>query len=159
MQEHDVREVKVREIMNDEWPVLGTQQSVEEAMKLFVIRNISGAPVLRDGELVGIVTEGDLIFRDAEVEAPGVLDLLGGLVPLGSWREYREELIKSTGVTVEQVMTTEIVTVSPEDTISETATIMAERRKKLLPVVQEAELVGVISRADVLALHVLNPGN
>lgn len=159
MEEHDIREVRVREVVNDEWPVLGPQQTVEEAMKLFVIRNISGAPVLRGDELVGMVTEGDLIFRDAEVEAPGVLDLLGGLVPLGSWREYREELIKSTGVTVEQVMTTEVVTVSPDDTISEAATVMAERRKKLLPVLESGTLVGVISRADILALHVLNPGN
>ena len=49
------------------------------------------------------------------------------------------------------------VTVAPEATLSEAATVMAEQRKKILPVVEGERLAGVITRMDILTLHVLNP--
>jgi CBS domain-containing protein len=130
---------------------------VEEAIKLFAEERISGAPVVEDGRLVGIITEGDLIFQDADVKAPGFLDILGGVVPLGDTDEYRREVLKSAGVTVGEVMTDDPVTVIPEATLAETATIMADRRKKILPVVEGERLVGVITRMDILTLHVIRP--
>jgi len=86
-----------------------------------------------------------------------VLDILGGIIPLGNTEEYRKEVLKSAGVTVGEVMTDDLVTVSPEATLAETATVMAERRKKMLPVVEGERLAGVITRMDILTLHVLNP--
>jgi CBS domain-containing protein len=107
--------------------------------------------------LVGIVTEGDLIFRDADIKAPGFLDILGGIIPLGNWEEYREETLKSAGVTVAEVMTKEVTTVTPDTPLAEAATTMADRRVKILPVIEEGSLRGVITRMDILTLHVLNP--
>jgi CBS domain-containing protein len=49
------------------------------------------------------------------------------------------------------------VTITPEATLAETATIMAERRKKILPVIEGGRLVGVITRMDILTLHVIRP--
>lgn len=157
MDERDIRELRVGEIMHEEWPTLGPQDTVEEAIKLFAEARISGAPVVEGEEVSGIVTEGDLIFRDAEIKAPGFLDILGGIVPLGDWGEYREETLKSAGVTVGEVMTDDPVTVAPETSISEAATIMAEQGFKVLPVVEGRRLRGVISRMDILTLHILNP--
>lgn len=107
--------------------------------------------------LVGIVTEGDLIFRDADIKAPGFLDILGGIIPLGNWEEYREETLKSAGVTVAEVMTKEVTTAYPDTPLAEAATTMADRRVKILPVIEEGSLRGVITRMDILTLHVLNP--
>jgi len=143
--------------METDWPTLGPQQTVEDAIKLFAESGISGAPVVEDGRLAGIVTEGDLIFRDAEIKAPGFLDILGGVIPLGNWDEYREEALKSAGVTVGEVMTTEVLTVGPEASLAEAATVMAEEGIKLLPVAEEESLRGIITRMDILTLHVLNP--
>ncbi len=149
--------MRVAEIMHTGWPTLGPESTVEEAIKLFAEAHISGAPVVEDGRLAGIITEGDLIFQDAEVKAPGFLDILGGLVPLGNTEEYRREALKSAGVTVGEVMTDDPITVIPEATLAETATVMAEERKKILPVVEGDRLAGVIARIDILTLHVLNP--
>jgi hypothetical protein len=98
--QQDIRELRVGDIMQENWPTLSPEQTVEDAIKLFAESGISGAPVVEDGGLAGIVTEGDLIFRDAEIKAPGFLDILGGIIPLGDWDEYRQEAIKSAGVTV-----------------------------------------------------------
>ena len=157
MEEQDIRGLKVAQIMQKDWPTLGPDATVEEAIKLFAEKRVSGAPVVADGYLRGIVTEGDLIFRDADVRSPGFLDILGGIIPLGSTEEYRREALKSAGVTVDEVMTGEVVTVDPDATLAEAATVMAEDRKKILPVVEGNRLVGVVTRMDILTLHVLEP--
>lgn len=157
MDQQDIREMRVAEIMHTDWPILGPESTVEEAIKLFAEAHISGAPVVEDGRLAGIITEGDLIFQDAEIKAPGFLDILGGLVPLSNTEEYRREALKSAGVTVGEVMTENPITVIPEATLAETATVMAEERKKILPVVDGDRLAGVVTRIDILTLHVLNP--
>ncbi|MCA1718447.1 MAG: CBS domain-containing protein [Actinobacteria bacterium] len=157
MEQRDIRELRVGDVMETDWPTLGPESTVEEAIKLFAEERVSGAPVVEDGRLVGIITEGDLIFQDADVRAPGFLDILGGIVPLGDTDEYRREALKSAGVTVGEVMTDDPVTVTPEVTLAETATIMADRRKKILPVVEGGRLVGVITRMDILTLHVIRP--
>ena len=157
MEQRDIRELRVGDVMETDWPTLGPESTVEEAIKFFAEERVSGAPVVEDGRLVGIITEGDLIFQDADVKAPGFLDILGGIVPLGDTDEYRREALKSAGVTVGEVMTDEPVTITPEATLAETATIMAERRKKILPVIEGGRLVGVITRMDILTLHVIRP--
>ena len=149
--------MKVAEILHEEWPTLGPDETVETAIKLFAETGISGTPVVDDGKLIGIITEGDLIFRDADVRAPGFLDILGGIIPLGSWEEYRHEALKSAGVTVDEVMTREVIMIPPDATLAEASTLMADKRVKILPVTEGETLRGVITRMDILTLHVLNP--
>jgi CBS domain-containing protein len=157
VEQQDIRELKVGEIMHTDWPILGPESTVEETIKLFAEARISGAPVVSDGRLLGIITEGDLIFQDAEIKSPGFLDILGGIVPLGDTEEYRREVLKSAGVTVDELMTTDLTTITPEATLVESATVMAEERRKILPVVEGERFVGVITRMDILTLHVLKP--
>jgi CBS domain-containing protein len=157
LNQQDIRELRVGDIMQADWPTLAPDQNVEDSIKLFAESGISGAPVVEGDRLVGIVTEGDLIFRDADIKAPGFLDILGGIIPLGNWEEYREETLKSAGVTVAEVMTKEVTTVTPDTPLAEAATTMADRRVKILPVIEEGSLRGVITRMDILTLHVLNP--
>ena len=157
MNQQDIRELRVGDIMQAEWPTLSPEQTVEDVIKLFAESGISGAPVVEGGRLVGIVTEGDLIFQDADIKAPGFLDILGGYIPLGNWEEYRQESLKSAGVNVGEVMSTDVLTIGPNDSLSKAATIMAEERIKLLPVAEEGRLRGVVTRMDILTLHVLNP--
>src|SRR5215210_6384280 len=157
MEHQDIRELRVAEIAHEEWPTLGPDDTVESAIKLFAESGASGAPVVDGGRLVGIITEGDLIFQDADVKAPGFLDILGGLIPLGSWDEYRKEALKSAGITVDEVMTRELITIFPEASLAEASTIMAEKRVKILPVAEGDALQGVITRMDILTLHVVNP--
>jgi CBS domain-containing protein len=155
--QQDIRELRVGDIMQADWPTLAPDQTVEDTIKLFAESGISGAPVVEGDRLVGIVTEGDLIFRDADIKAPGFLDILGGIIPLGNWEEYREETLKSAGVTVAEVMTKEVTTVTPDAPLTEAATTMADRSVKILPVIEGGSLRGVITRMDILTLHVLNP--
>src|SRR4028119_1208505 len=100
VEQQDIRELRVSDIAHGEWPTLDPDETVEGAIKLFAESGISGAPVVEDRRLVGIVTEGDLIFRDADIKAPGFLDILGGKIPLGGWNEHRREAPKRAAVSV-----------------------------------------------------------
>lgn len=158
MEQQDIRGLRVRDIMHTDWPTLGPNATVEDAIKLFAEARVSGAPVVDEGgRLLGILTEGDLILQDADIKAPGFLDILGGMIPLGDTEEYRREALKSAGVTADEVMTEDPITVDPDATLAECATLMAEERKKIVPVVEGERLAGVITRMDILVLHLLHP--
>jgi CBS-domain-containing membrane protein len=109
---------------------------------------ISGVPVLdKNGQLVGIITEGDLLRR-AET----------GTERRGSrWSRWfsgnsllAAEYIKSHARRVEDVMTREVVSVGELASLGEIAELMETKRIKRLPVVHDGKIVGIVSRADLL---------
>jgi CBS domain-containing protein len=105
---------------------------------------VSAFPVLGDGDkVIGIVSEADLLTKEAVDGEPGVFS---GIL-------HRREAEKARGITAGDLMTAAVVTVAPQDTVSRAARLMYTRRVKRLPVVDaHGRLVGIISRADVLSV-------
>jgi CBS domain-containing protein len=103
---------------------------------------VSAFPVLGDGDkVIGIVSEADMLTKEAL--SAGVL---AGLL-------HHRDAEKARGITAGDLMTAAVVTVAPEDTVEHAARLMYSRRVKRLPVVDgNGHLVGIISRADVLAV-------
>lgn len=117
--------------------------SLKEAARLMMDNQVSGLPVLDGGKLVGIVTEGDYLRREADREQPYRLSLLQALFGGGDGEHEVEN--------VSDVMTTKVHTIDAAATISEAARVMAKRNIKRLPVVDgDGALIGVISRADIV---------
>ena len=143
---------QVKDIMTTEVITVSTGDSVELCAKLMQENNISGLPVLNEGGRVsGIVTEGDLIRRASRVKAPGYLEILGGLIYLGSPKKFVEELQRAMSLEAGQLMSKNLVTVTPEDTVEKAATLMVEKKISRLPVLDESgKLVGIISRRDIM---------
>jgi len=127
--------------------------NVEKCASLLIKHNLSGLPVLDEsGKLVGIVTEGDLIRRASRIKGPAVLEVLGGLIYLDSPKKFMDELKNSMGQKAGDVMTKKVVTIDPEQTIEEGATLLVEKKVKRLPVVdKKGELVGIVSRRDIMS--------
>jgi len=104
---------------------------------------VSAFPVIDDdGKLVGVVSEADMLTKEALAD-PGVL---GGLL-------HHRDQAKARGVTAGDLMTAPVVTVAPEDTVEHAARLMYTHKVKRLPVTDaNGHLAGIISRADVLAI-------
>ena len=105
------------------------------------------------GKLVGIVTEADLVIRDedADLHLPHYIDLWGGVVFLESIKRYEERLRRAFAATVADMMTSDPLTVTPEDSARDAARLIAEHKHNRLPVVDgDGRLVGVVTRVDVL---------
>jgi CBS domain-containing protein len=131
-------------------PVVSIESSVSigEAAKLMLAHRISGLPVVtRDGTLVGMVTEGDFLRRSelgTERKRPRWLEFL---VSPG---RAADEYVHAHGRKVEEVMSTEVVTIGKGASIDEVVDLMTRRRVKRLPVVENGRVVGIIARSDLL---------
>jgi len=107
---------------------------------------VSACPVINDaGQVVGVVSEADLLYKTADCELPA------GLIRL-RWKLGEES--KITAVTAQQLMTSPAVTIQADAPVQVAARIMRDRRVKRLPVVgRDGELMGIVTRADVLAVY------
>jgi CBS domain-containing protein len=127
---------------------------VTDAAHLMVEKRVGGLPVLdADGALVGLVTEGDLIMQDVKVHFPTYLHLLGGFIFYpGSTDRFESELKKAVGATVADVMTSEPLTVSPDATVEDVATLLVDRDLGRVPVMEGERLVGIVSKSDIVRM-------
>ncbi|WP_438396303.1 CBS domain-containing protein [Caballeronia sp. DA-9] len=125
------------------------ETSVREAAALFAENHISGAPVVDDeGRLIGMITEGDLIHR---IET-------GTQTRRRSWwldffsstRDLAATYIKENARSVRDVMTEKVISVREGTPVSEIADLLERHRIKRVPVVYDGELLGIVSRANLV---------
>jgi len=141
----------VREIMTGEPITVPPEMEIAKAAKVLLEKRINGAPVVdASGKLVGIVCQSDLITQQKKFPIPTLFTLLDGLIPLGSTKNLDREVQKITATRVADAMTPDPVTVRPDMTLDEVATLMVDRKYHTLPVLDGGELVGVIGKEDVL---------
>ena len=145
--------MQVKEIMTSEVITVSTDESVEQCAKLLQEHDISGLPVLNAaGKVAGIITEGDLIRRASRIKAPGYLEILGGLIYLGSPKKFVDELQRAMSLEAGQLMSKNVISVKPEDTVEAAATLMVEKKISRLPVLDDnGKLVGIVSRRDIMS--------
>jgi CBS domain-containing protein len=144
-------EMTVRDIMTPDPVTVEPAMSVTEAARLMVNRGIGALPVVKGGELVGLVTEGDLIMKDIKLEYPTYIHLLDGFIMYPpSTTRFEHELKKAVAATVGDVMTAEPLTVQAKASVEDVATLLVERDVSRLPVLDGDELVGIVTKSDVL---------
>lgn len=140
-----------KDIMTVDVITVTPDDTVEDVIRLLVDNKVSGIPVVNAGsEVVGIVTEGDLMVRSQKLRVPSYIQILGGVIYLDDPAEFKEELKKSVAVKVEDIMTTDPIIVEEDTPVDEIATIMADSGVNRLPVVKNEKLVGIVSRADII---------
>ena len=140
--------MKVRDIMSTRVISIAPDAGVLEAVRLMLQNHISGLPVIDQSDaLVGVVTEGDFLRRaetGTERKRPRWLEFLIGP------RRLADEYVQAHGRKVEDVMTREPVTITEDAALADVVQIMERRRIKRLPVVRGAQVVGIVSRANLL---------
>lgn len=107
------------------------EDTLERAADLLAENRIHRLPVVRDGKLVGIVSDSDI--RNAALRDPS-----HGAGGVG-------------GKTVGEIMTREVITMTPWDTVEDAVLVLQKKRLGALPVVEGSRVVGIITKADVLA--------
>lgn len=139
--------MKASDVMTRDVLTVGRETSVANAIRVMLENNISGLPVLDNGKVVGILTEGDLLRRGetgTERHRPRWLEILMGPGRMAG------EYVRTHGRKVEEIMTTNVISVAGDTPLDEIVGLMERRRIKRVPVVEGDVLVGVISRLDLL---------
>lgn len=143
--------MRADEIMTREVRTVQLETPVHDVARLLLDNGFAGTPVVTpDGYLVGIISEADLIVREANVHFPSYLQILDSFLILGDRKKYDEEVRRVLGSTAEQVMTSDVITVAPDTEMGEVARLMFEKKINPVPVVDGDQLVGIISRFDII---------
>lgn len=140
-----------KDIMTKNVVTVKPDTSIEELASLLVKNDISGAPVVDEaGALYGIVTENDLISRNKRLHIPTVVGFLDAAIYLESSRKFEEEVRRMAATRVGDICVRKVVTVTEDTTVVDLATIMAEKKVHLLPVIKAGKVVGVVGKRDML---------
>lgn len=139
------------EIMTKDVVTVKKETSIRELAELFTGRRISSAPVVDDkGELIGIVTETDLVEQDKSLHIPTVISIFDWVIYLESGKKFEKELKKMTGQTVGDIYSREVDTIAPSTPVSVVADIMSSKKIHAIPVVMGSRVVGIIARIDMI---------
>ena len=117
--------------MTKEVITVAPEDTLKRAADLLAGNRVHRLPVVRDGMLVGIVS-------DSDIRNVAVRDSSPGGAAAGA-------------MTVGEVMTREVITVTPWDTVEDALLVLQKKRLGALPVVEGNRVVGIITKADVLA--------
>lgn len=143
--------LKVRDIMTTEVVSVKKETSIRELAELFTKHRVGSVPVVDEsGNLIGIVTESDLIEQDKSLHIPTVISLFDWVIYLESEKKFEKELQKMTGQTVGDIYTDTAEMVTPDTPVSEVADLMTSKKLHALPVVEGKRLVGIVSRIDLI---------
>lgn len=144
--------MKAKDIMTREVITVKAEDTIDKVVKLILDHGISGVPVINDeNEVVGIISESDLIYRDKDISIPAFLPLFEGFIFLESIKKFEDKLRKKTAYKVENAMTTTVIQVKEDEDVHEVANIMLNKKINRVPVTNSiGKLVGIITRSNIL---------
>jgi len=149
--------MKIKDIMSDKVITFKPDDTLHSALETFTDRNISGAPVVRDGKLVGLITELDII-KVIDIYTPKVhftsmphfFLVLAGLKSRSKAAELKKKVTAASKLKVEDFMTRDPVVISKEADIMEAARLIDTYKVNRLPVVEKGKVKGIVTRNDVI---------
>jgi CBS domain-containing protein len=148
--------MKVKDVMNPEVVFCTPDNTIREAAKILKENDISGAPVLDGEELVGIISEADLlklliIPERGELWLPSPFEVIE--VPIREllgWEDTKK-MLSDVGLTkIEEIMTKEVHTIPSEASVEEASEHMIRHKINRLPVTEDGRVVGIITRGDII---------
>ena len=146
--------MRAQDIMTRDTITVVPETSIRDAARLMVDHGISGLPVVDEqGCLVGIVSEGDLIVR----QRPRMTRLAWWQAFIDDGERLAREYVKAMGLTCGEIMTRELITVTPETEVESVAALLDGHRIRRVPVVRGRRLVGIVSRGDLVKVLAAMP--
>jgi CBS domain-containing protein len=140
--------MKAADVMVSPVITVGPDTTVQEVADILLRNRISAVPVLsQQGKILGIVSEGDLLRR---VESGTQRHRSWWLELLTTRFTLQDEYVKSHSRKVTDIMTSDVLTVSPDTPLGDIASVLEKNGIKRVPVVTDGKLVGIVSRANLL---------
>ncbi len=139
--------MKARDVMTTELHTIGPEATIGDAARLMLDHRVSALPVVADGKLIGLISEGDLVRR-VEIGTTRAPSRWAAL--LSAETTLAAAYIKCHARRVGDVMTPAPVSVGEETPLIAIADLMERHHVKRVTVMRDDTLVGIVSRADLL---------
>ncbi|MGI8485260.1 MAG: CBS domain-containing protein [Thermomicrobiales bacterium] len=144
-------EPTVSQIMRTDVPTVSPDDSIPFIAKTLVDNQITGVPVIENERIIGIITESDIISREASVDVPTPVPFLDAIFMADAGPDFEDEMRRVLAVNARQLMSSPVYNIKSTATLAQVATLMIDRRINTVPVVDEQmKLVGIVSRADIV---------
>ena len=138
----------VADIMTHPALAIGPEAPLLQAIRLMTGHRVSGLPVVGpEGQILGVLTEGDLLRRAETGTAGDQPGWLAGILRPG---RTAQQYVATHGRRVGDVMTTEVIAVTEDTSLADAVDLMQRHRVRRLPVLRDGKLLGVVSRADLV---------
>lgn len=148
---HETPELTAADIMPAGVPPVAPDATVAEVLRVMVQHDVAGVAVVENDVIIGIITEGDIVARQAKPQAPLHLPILDAIFVLDAGRPYEEEIRRVLATHAAHLMTAPVTSVRSVANLNQIATLMQERDLHPLPVVDENEqYIGIVSRRDLV---------
>ena len=143
--------IKAKDMMTRDVITVYPDTEIVKAAKLMLDNHLNGLPVVDgEGRLQGIICQSDLTAQQKKIPLPSYFILLDSPIPLTSQKNVEAEIKKMAATKVSEAMTPNPVTVAPETSLEDIATLMVKHNTHTLPVLDHGSLVGIIGKEDVL---------
>lgn len=144
-------ELTAADIMPSGVPPVSPDTSVAQVLRLLVDYDVAGVAVVENDEIVGIITESDVIQRQADLDAPTPVPFLDAIFVADAGRPYEEELRRALALNARMLMSSPVTSIRSDATIDETATVMIDLDRHVLLVVgPDGRYMGIVSRRDLV---------
>ncbi len=141
----------VREIMQTDVATVSPDDTISTIATLLAQGRINGVPVVENGKMIGIITDSDIIAREADVDAPTVVPFLDAMLVADAGRSYQEEIRRALAVNARQLMSSPVISIRQHATLEQIATLMIDEGVNPVPVLDDDNtLVGIVSRSDLV---------
>ncbi|MBD2772804.1 CBS domain-containing protein [Iningainema tapete] len=142
----------VADVMTRNPTVVKRETPLKEAIQILAQQHISGLSVVDDAlQLIGIISETDLMWQETGVTPPAYIMFLDSVIYLQNPVTYDRDLHKALAQTVGELMSVNPVTTSPDKTITEAAKIIQEHKVHQLPVLDSAgQVVGMLTLSNII---------
>lgn len=139
------------DIMEKVFVTASPETSVFDLVHLFVKHKITVIPVVNgDGELIGIVTDADLLYKKIKPHVPHYVNLLGASIYYNGISEYDKGFKKLMACTAKEMMTKDVIIAAPDASVEQLAGVMVAEHLKVIPIVKDKKVVGIVTRYNIL---------
>jgi CBS domain-containing protein len=146
--------MRVTDIMTAQIATVEPGTPIAEVARLMASADISGVPVIdpASGELVGLITELEMIERQARFDMPTYTRVLDATFVIAE-RDSEEKLARILATTAGELMEQTVYSIREDASIEEVATLMFERKVNPVPVISlDGQVIGIVSRSDIVRL-------
>lgn len=139
------------DIMEKIFVTASPETSVFDLVHLFVKHKITVIPIVNgDGELIGIVTDADLLYKKIKPHVPHYVNLLGASIYYNGISEYDKGFKKLMACTAKEMMTKDVIIAAPDASVEQLAGVMVAEHLKVIPIVKDKKVVGIVTRYNIL---------
>ena len=145
--------ITARDLMTTNVITVKNDMPIKQIMKIMADHKIEALPVIdKNDYLVGIITDGDLMFRFSKFYPPLFEQILQDAIHVENPMAMRDEVNKMLGNTAGDIMTKRVVSVTEDMTLEDISSILVTRKVKRLPVVKDKKVIGIITRKDIISV-------